>query len=330
MNYLVVGAGFSGATVARMLAEQGHTITVIDQRPHIGGNAYDYVDQYGLRVHKYGPHLFHTSNKKVYDWLSRFTEWVPYEHYGKALLADGTYVPWPANLNTLDRVPADDYVKTFIEPYSTKMWGKYYKELDPEVLNRVRIRDNRDNRYYEDTYQVFPANGYEALFTNIFDHPNITVKLSTPFDRTLETAFDHTFNSMAIDEYYDYCYGALPYRSIKFHHYSLPVPHLFPTTTVNFTHDGPYTRATEWKHISAHGENPHYTSITVEEPCDPAEVNGEKYYPVLTPANKLLHKNYKAIPNDRVTFIGRCGNYVYLDMHQAISSAMAIVDYYSK
>lgn len=326
MNYLVVGAGFAGATVARMLADLGHQITVIDQRDHLGGNAYDYVNQLGIRIHRYGPHLFHTSNQKVYDWLSRFTEWLPYEHHTLALLPDNSYVPWPANLNTLDRVPEDQYCETFIDPYSTKMWAQYYSQLDPEVVNRVRINRDRDNRCFRDTYQVIPKFGYTKLFENIFDSPNITVKLSTRFDKSMEAQFDHVFNSMAIDDYYDQCYGTLPYRSIKFHHYDLPVPHVFPATTINFTNNSPYTRATEWKQIAGHGDNPYWTSITVEEPCDPVLVNNEKYYPVLTQDNRELHQKYKSIVNDRVTFIGRCGNYVYLDMHQAISSTMSIVD----
>jgi len=330
MKYLVVGAGFAGATVSRMLADLGHNITVIDQRNHIGGNAYDYLNEHRIRVHKYGPHLFHTSNKKVYDWLSGFTEWIPFEHHILALLADGSYVPWPANLNTLDQVPESKYTETFIVPYSTKMWGKYFEQLDPEVIARVKINRDRDNKCFRDDYQVVPSRGYEAMFAKIFDSSRIKVNLETPFDKSMELEFDHVFNSMAIDDYYDQCYGLLPYRSIKFHHHSLPLPKIHPSPTVNFTNDSPYTRSTEWKNIAGHGDNPFWTSITVEEPCDPAEVNNEKYYPVLTKANKELYNKYRAIVNDKVTFIGRCGNYVYLDMHQAISSAMSTVEYFLK
>jgi len=330
MKYLIVGAGFAGATVARMLADLGHDITVIDQRNHIGGNAYDYLNEHNIRVHKYGPHLFHTSNKKVYDFLSRFTEWLPYEHHILALLADNSYVTWPANLNTLDRVPELEFTKTFIEPYSNKMWGEYFKDLDPEVLNRVKINRDRDDRCFRDIYQGFPSMGYETMFMNMLNLSNIKIQLETPFDKRMEIEFDHVFNSMAIDDYYECCYGPLPYRSIKFHHYTVPLPNLFPSATVNFTHDGPYTRVTEWKNIAGHGDNTYCTSFTVEEPCDPKEVNNEKYYPVLTKANKELYNKYKSIGHDKMTFIGRCGNYVYLDMHQAISSAMATVEYFLK
>ena len=324
MRFLVVGAGFAGATVARELADRGHQIDVIDQRNHIGGNAYDYVNEHGIRVHKYGTHLFHTSNREVFDWLSKFTQWTPYEHKLLALLSDGTYVPFRVNQNTLKVVPKERVFETFIEPYSKKMWGEWYPELSKEVFDRVKMKDNTDDRCFSDTYQFLPTLGYEHMFKNIFDHPNITVTLDTPYDKKLESDYDHVFNSMAIDQYYDYEFGELPYRSIKFVEVTMNEVRVFPAAVVNFTDSEKFTRATEWKHLPDHGENDIHTTITYEEPCDYHE-NNERYYPIITEENRSLYQRYKDIPNDKVTFIGRCGMYVYLDMHQVVSSSLALV-----
>jgi len=325
MKILVVGAGFSGVTVARLLAEAGHKITVIDERDHVAGNAYDYTNQYGIRVHKYGPHLFHTNNKKVYDWLNQFTTWVPYKHKVKAILEDGQYVTLPVNRETKRIVGEDKIIDTFFRPYTYKMWGKPIEELDPSIINRIPSRDD-DNEYYfpNDEYQALPKNGYTEMVKNILDHENIVVSLSTRFDYDMEKAFDHVFNSMPIDVYFDNRHGELPYRSIKFHDVTLPTPKLLPTGTVNFTHDGPYTRVTEWKNLPAHGVNPRYTTLTYEQPCDYRENNKERYYPVkdVDGKNRETYEKYKQMVNPNMTFIGRCGMYVYIDMHQAINSAM--------
>jgi UDP-galactopyranose mutase len=326
MNILVVGAGFSGSTVARILADKGHTVTVIDQRDHVGGNAFDYVNDKGITVHKYGPHLFHTNNKQVYDWLSRFTEWVPYEHKAKALLANGSMVPFPVNDNTLDVVDQQDVHSIFFEPYSKKMWGKYYPDISKDVADRVRVKNNRDDRYFSDLYQVMPAQGYTKMFETMLNHPNISVKLNKTFEHDMESLYDHTFNSMSIDHYYDYKHGKLPYRSIKFTDITLPIDKVFPVATVNFTDNDKYTRVTEWKNIANHGDNHSFTSLTFEQPCEDDENNGERYYPVMTDQNKSLYYMYKQIPNDKVTFIGRCGLYAYLDMHMAVSSSLSVVN----
>ena len=327
MKYLIVGAGLSGATLAREFAEAGHSITVIDQRGHIAGNAYDYTGHHGIRIHRYGPHLFHTNNKVVYDYLSKFTEWMPYKHKVKALLSDGRYATLPVNRKTKDMVGEENVLDIFFRPYTRKMWGKELDELDPSIINRVPIRDD-DNEYYfpNDEYQAMPKNGYTAMVDNMLDHINIAVKLGVSFDKCMEDNFDHVFNSMPIDEYYDFQHGELPYRSIKFHHTLLNVPNLLPATTINFTHNGPFTRVTEWKNIPGHGNNPYQTVITTEEPCDYRDNNKERYYPVkdIDGKNRDIYSKYKAIPNDKVTFIGRCGQYVYIDMHQAINSMLRL------
>jgi UDP-galactopyranose mutase len=325
-SILIVGAGFSGAVIARELAEAGHKVTVIDQRNHIGGNAYDY-DHEGIRIHKYGPHLFHTNNKEVVDWLSKFTEWVDYKHKVKAQLDDGTYVTLPVNRETKEIVGEENILDTFFRPYTLKMWGKTLDELDPSIINRIPTRDDDNELYFpNDEYQMMPKDGYTKLFENIFKHKYIKVFTGTKFSTSMEKKYDHVFNSMPIDEYFKYKHGELPYRSIKFHHETVPMARVLPTATVNFTHDGPYTRVTEWKNIPNHGKDSKQTIITFEEPCDYKDNNKERYYPVkdVDGVNRETYKKYKEmVDTDRMTFIGRCGMYVYVDMHQAISSALA-------
>jgi UDP-galactopyranose mutase len=327
MNVLIVGAGFFGAVIARQLAEANFKVTVIDRRSHVAGNAYDYINEAGIRVHQYGPHIFHTSNNKVVNWLSKFTEWVPYQHRVKALLADGSLVTIPVNKETTDIVGEENIVDTFFRPYTKKMWGIDLEDLDPGILDRVPRTDDLNDLYFpNDTFQALPAKGYTWLINNILDHKNIDLKLNTQFEPSLEKHYFHIFNSMPIDEYFNYSHGRLAYRSIKFHNYTLPVPKLFPVATVNFTHDEPYTRLTEWKNLPNHGNSLSYTTITVEEPCDYLENNFERYYPVkdLKGSNQKIYKKYKKIIPSNMTFIGRCGLYVYLDMHQAVSSALSI------
>ena len=329
MRILVVGAGFSGAVIARQLAKAGHNITVIDERDHIGGNAYDYTNDKGIRIHKYGPHLFHTNNKKVYDWVTQFDEWVEYKHKVKAQLDDGQYVTLPVNKETKEIVGEENIVSTFFAPYTYKMWGKTIEELDPSILKRVPVRDD-DNEYYfpNDTYQVLPKNGYTRIFELILDEKNITVITSQRFNRSMEKEYDHVFNSMPIDDYFGYAYGTLPYRSIKFHHVDLPMNKVLPTGTVNFTHDGPYTRVTEWKNLPCHGINNQYTTLTYEEPCDYMVNDFQRYYPVkdVNGENRKKYEQYKSLTRSNMTFIGRCGMYVYIDMHQAINSALSTAE----
>jgi len=313
--------------IARECAAAGHLVKVIDKRDHIGGNAYDYTDSNGIRIHKYGPHLFHTNNQKVVQWLSQFTEWVPYQHKVKAQLNDGTYVTLPVNKETKEIVGEENVLDIFFRPYTKKMWGKTLDELDPSIINRVPIRDDDNELYFpNDEYQMMPKNGYTEIFKNIFNHSNIEVECNVEFHQSMEEEYDYVFNSMPIDMYFNYDYGELPYRSIKFHNVTLQQPKVLPTGTVNFTHDGPYTRVTEWKNIPAHGTNDYTTVLTYEEPCDYKDNNYERYYPVkdLEGTNRETYKKYKdKVNEDKMTFIGRCGMYVYVDMHQAISSALA-------
>lgn len=327
MKILVVGAGFAGSVIARELAEEGHQITLIDTRDHVGGNAGDTIDpDTGIRRHLYGPHIFHTSNMKVVEWLSKFTEWEMYDHKVKALLDDGRYATLPVNRETKQMVGEENVVDIFIRPYTKKMWDKDIEELDPSILKRVPIRDDNNELYFpNDSFCAMPKHGYTAMFERILDHENIEVRLNTTFVKTMETQYDHIFNSMPIDVYFDCCLGELPYRSLKFHTLKVPGSKLQPTPTINFTHDGPITRMTEWQLYPGHGENKQWTLLTYEEPCDYKDNDYQRYYPVkdIDGKNREIYEQYKAMIPENVTFIGRCGLYVYVDMDMACNSALA-------
>ena len=323
---LVVGAGLAGATVARELAENGFSVDVIDKRPHIAGNTFDYVNRYGIRVHKYGPHIFHTNNTKVYNWIKKYSEWIDYRHKVKAILDNGTFVVLPPNLETKKILGEENILDVLFRPYTRKMWGCELEDLNPKIINRIPIRNDKNEYYFpDDKYQLIPKQGYTTFIKNILDHPLINITLRKEFKKNMEKNFYKVFNSMPIDEYYNKKFGELPYRSIKFHNFHLPINSLLPVPTVNFTNNSKFTRVTEWKKYPNHGKNNEYTSLTFEEPCDYKDNNYERYYPVkdLKGHNTKLYKRYKSIKNEKVEFIGRCGQYVYIDMHQAISSSLA-------
>jgi UDP-galactopyranose mutase len=333
MNILVVGAGFAGATVARELAEAGHLVTVIDKRDHVAGNAFDYTNEHDIRVHAYGPHLFHTNNEEVWNYLGRFTEWVPYFHKVKALLADGRYVTLPINRETRKIVGEENLVETFIRPYSEKMWGMKLEQLDPAVLARVPMRDDDNELYFpNDKYQGMPKAGYTDLIEKMLEHENIIVQLGVEFDKSLESSYDHVFNSMPIDVYYDFEFGELPYRSIKFETEHLPAECAQPATVINYTHTAPRTRVTEWKQIPCHGENDDVTTVTYETPCDYRDNNMERYYPVkdIDGKNRATYAKYAALKNPKVTFIGRCGQYQYYDMWICVANSRKIAQDFIK
>ena len=361
---LIVGCGFAGATFARQLADAGWQIDIIDQRPHIAGNAFDEVDQNGIRIHRYGPHLFHTSNKTVFDWLSQFGEFAHYEHRVQALLPDGRCVALPINRQTINAVFGlslndSDAVRAFLasqaldiakpanaaqylaanigvvlsdlffRPYTRKMWGLELEDLDASVVRRIPLRYDNEDRYFpDDSHQALPRLGYTRLFQTILDHPLIRVQLNQSFDPTMPRHYVHCFNSMPIDAFFNYRLGHLPYRSIRFHHHSVPINHdRASAATVNFTDSGPLTRETDWTRIPGHLVHPGANkTITREEPCDYAENNHERYYPVKTSDGRYqaLYRGYRALAAElgNVTFIGRCGTYQYLDMHQVINQSL--------
>ena len=319
-NILIVGSGFSGSVLARELAENNYNVTVIDKRDHIGGNAYDYVNEHGILIHKYGAHIFHTNNDFVFKWLSKFTTWIDYKHRVKALL-NNELVNFPPTKSYVDEKGLEYVVNTFYKPYTEKMWGLEFNQVDESIINRVKIRDD-DNVYYfkDEKYQCLPEHGYTVLFSKILNHPNIKLMLNTEFDKHMEKDYDHVFNSMPIDVYYNFIHGELPYRSIKFRHETINRDRIYDVSVVNFTHTEPETRVIEWKNFPNHG-NSNVTTLTYETPCDYKENNYERYYPVKDSLghNKERFRKYFEIKNDKVTFIGRCGRYAYIDMHQAVS-----------
>lgn len=326
-EFLIVGAGLSGATIARGLAESGHEVLIIDQKKHVAGHCYDFVDETGIRVHKYGPHIFHTSNSLVFDFLSRFTEWIDYEHRVVAKLSSGELVPFPPNSNTLKKINKDAVIDTFYRPYSEKMWALNLEELNPKIIDRVPIRSDAEDRYFpKDIYQKLPKNGYTHLVENILDHKRIKIQLETKFEAPMAHNYSHTFNSMPIDEFFDYRFGDLPYRSIKFHNNLHEMKSISAFPVINFTDRSKFTRQTEWKNFPLHGKNDRFTLVTVEEPCDYKDNEYERYYPVMDHAgkNRNTFKKYELLSPQNMTFIGRCGMYLYLDMDQAVSAALSV------
>ena len=334
---LIVGAGFSGAVIAHELAKEGFNIDVIDKRDHIAGNAYDYLDaETNIRKHKYGPHIFHTNNQKVYEWIIQFGEWIEYFHKVKGLLTDKTLCVLPPNQETIKIIPRNKIIDTFYRPYSKKMWNLEIEEIDPSILNRVKVRDDNNDLYFpNDKYQIMPKHGYTEIISNILKHPQINIFLSHEFNKDMESKYDYIFNSMSIDEYFNYDLGYLDYRSIKFKDRIIKKNNLTKNPVINFTtQSNVYTRFTEWKNFPFHGsDSKDKTLITFEQPCDFRSNNFERYYPVkdLENKNRDLYKSYnERVNSEKMKFIGRCGLYVYIDMHQAISSSLAIASNFIK
>lgn len=331
---LVIGAGISGLTIARVLAENNFQVRILESRNHIAGNCYDYPDEDGFLIHKYGPHLFHTANEKIWNFVNNFSNWVPYKHKVKALLKNGMYVTLPVNRSTAEIVGKENVLNTFFRPYTKKMWGLSLEEVSPEILKRVPIR-NDDNEFYfpDEPFQGLPEKGYSELCKNLIDHKNIDIQYGIKYSRcnSLENEYIKIFNSMPIDSYYEYCFGKLPYRSIKFHLQTVNIERLLPSATVNYTNDGPFTRITEWKllpNCNSFNPNKYKTAVTVEEPCFDFENFDEKYYPINDKAGINLdrYNKYRSIKNQKIVFIGRCGMYKYINMDKAFEIALNVAN----
>lgn len=355
-DYLIVGAGFAGSVLAeRLAAGLGRQVLVVDRRDHIGGNAYDHLDESGVLVHRYGPHIFHTNAQRIVDYLSRFTEWRPYEHRVLARV-DGHLVPIPINLTTLNtlfglsmseeeaeaflaaRAEPVEVIRTsedvvvnqigrelyekFFRGYTRKQWGLDPAELDKSVTSRVPTRTNQDDRYFTDSFQMMPLHGYTRLFERMLDHPRIDLLLGTDFKAVRgRVAYRHLVYCGPIDEFFDYCFGRLPYRSLRFEHRTLDQPQFQPVAVVNYPDPQvPYTRITEYKHLT--GQQHPRTSISYEYPC----ADGDPYYPVPRPENAELYRRYKALAEQTpgVTFLGRLGTYRYYNMDQVVGQALAL------
>jgi UDP-galactopyranose mutase len=355
-DYLVVGAGFSGSVLAERLASAGMRVLLTDRRAHVGGNAYDHYDEHGVLVHKYGPHIFHTNSERIFRYLSRFTEWRPYEHRVLSHV-DGKCVPFPINVDTLnavygtqmDEAEAEAFLKRvaervpevrsfehamvsqigrhlyekFIQSYTRKQWGLEPSMLDASVAARVPVRINRDDRYFTDKYQVMPLHGYTRMFERMLAHPNITILLQADYkDVASEVSYRKLIYTGPVDEYFGHCYGRLPYRSLRFEFKTEHVERFQQGPVVNYPNQHAYTRITEFKYLT--GQVHRKTSVVYEYPS----AEGDPYYPVPMRENAELYKKYKELADRTpdVCFVGRLGTYRYYNMDQCVGQALATFD----
>jgi UDP-galactopyranose mutase len=353
-DWLVVGGGFAGSVLAERLAgELDAHVLVVDRRRHIGGNAYDHYDDAGILVHRYGPHIFHTNSREVFDYLSRFTEWRPYQHRVLAHV-DGQLLPFPINLDTVNRLyglrlsalDLDEFLGSVAEPreqvrtaedvvvsrvgrdlyakffrnYTRKQWDLDPSQLDASVAARVPTRSSRDDRYFTDTYQAMPLHGYTRMFERMLAHPNIKVLLGTDF-RELDglVAYDRLVYTGPIDEYFGFRFGRLPYRSLEFRFETVDRPVFQPAPVVNYPNEQPYTRVTEFKYLT--GQEHSKSTVVYEYP----RAVGDPYYPVPRPENAELYKRYRELADREsdTVFVGRLATYRYYNMDQVVAQALA-------
>ncbi|MFN8620857.1 MAG: UDP-galactopyranose mutase [Chloroflexota bacterium] len=354
---VVVGAGFAGSVIAeRLAAEAGQKVLVLDRRPHVGGNAYDELDEHGVLIHRYGPHIFHTNSLEIFSYLSRFTAWRPYEHRVLAHVGD-QLLPIPINRTTVNRLygldlATDEEVEAFYreraEPiaqkgtsedvvvgtvgrelyelffrgYTRKQWGLDPSQLDASVTARVPTRTNTDDRYFTDRYQAMPRDGYTAMFQRMLDHPNIEVRTGVDFhDVRDQLDFGQLVYTGPVDRYFDHRFGPLPYRSLRFEFQTLPQEWVLPVGTVNEPDEQavPYTRTTEFKHLT--GQKHPNTTIVREYPT----AEGDPYYPIPRPENAERYRRYEelAVAEPGVVFVGRLATYKYYNMDQVTGQALA-------
>jgi UDP-galactopyranose mutase len=357
-DYLIVGAGFAGSVLAeRLAAGSGKKVLIIDRRPHIAGNAYDYHNAEGILIHKYGPHIFHTNSHEVFNYLSRFTEWRQYQHRVLASV-DGQLLPLPINLDTINRLyglnlsafelkdffqkvaeprekiaTSEDVViskvgrelyEKFFKNYTRKQWDLDPSELDASVTSRVPIRYNRDDRYFSDIYQAMPALGYTRLFEQLLDHPNIKIMLNTDYEEIIDMiSCREVIFTGPVDEYFGFVYGKLPYRSLDFQFQTLNEEQHQPVAVINYPNEYPYTRVTEFKHLT--GQKHSKTTLVYEYPT----ANGDPYYPIPRAENAQLYARYQALAAQKrgVYFAGRLATYKYYNMDQVVAQALTL---YSK
>jgi UDP-galactopyranose mutase len=356
-DYLIVGAGFAGSVLAERLASVDEKkVLIIDQRDHIGGNAYDYFNKDGILIHKYGPHIFHTNSKKVLDYLSQFTPWRPYEHRVLASV-DGQLVPIPINLTTINKLygldlncsqlegffeskaEKIDRVKTsedvvvskvgrelyekFFKYYTRKQWDLDPSELDASVTARVPTRTNKDDRYFTDTYQAMPLYGYTKMFQKMLSHPNIKIMLNTDYKEIIDVIpYKNLIYTGPIDSFFNYCYGRLPYRSIEFKFETHDTEVFQSTGTINYPNEHAYTRITEFKYLT--GQKHNKTSIVYEYP----QAEGDPYYPIPRPENAEIYKKYQSLANAMTNtyFTGRLATYKYYNMDQVVAQSLALFE----
>ena len=359
--FAVIGAGISGLTISRLIAEQlGKKVLIVEKRGHIGGNCHDCRGADGILVHKYGPHIFHTDDKQVYDFLSRFTSWSNYQHRVLSFV-DGIFVPFPIcgktinmllnlSLSTreiqtyLDSVRDRDRVirnsedvvlrdagqllyEKFFKNYTKKQWDAYPDELSPQVISRIPIRTNDDDRYFTDKYQGMPTSGYSSMFGKMADHPNISILLGADYREHGLQAADKPAGlavicTAPIDEYFGHSLGRLKYRSLDIRFESHNQESYQPAAVVNYPNDYDFTRITEYKKLT--GEASEATAISLEYPT----WDGDPFYPVLDSTQQGKYAAYceKAAKLENVFFLGRLGEYRYYNMDAAVAAAFSLFE----
>jgi UDP-galactopyranose mutase len=356
-DYLVVGAGFAGSVAAERLASQyNKKVLLVEKRNHIGGNAFDEFDEHGILVHRYGPHIFHTNSKKVVEYLSRFTKWRKYEHRVIANL-DGELYPIPINRSTINKLynknfttdeevqefydsvrekrnpimnsediiinqVGKDLYEKFFKYYTQKQWALDPSQLSPEVCGRIPIRTNSDDRYFTDKYQYMPKDGYTKMFEKMLNHPNIEVKLNMDYKNIIDKVeYDKMIYTGPIDCFFDYKFGKIPYRSIRFEWKNLDVKRFQDVAVVNFMGDEKYTRITEYKHLT--GQKAKFTSISYEYPT----FEGEPFYPIANSKSSQQTKFYKdeirKLKNTK--FIGRLAENKYYNMDGVVAKVINLI-----
>ena len=354
-DYLIVGAGYAGSVLAERLARKSNKkVLVVDRRNHIAGNAYDHYNDAGVLVHKYGPHIFHTNSRDIFDYLSQFTQWRGYEHRVLASV-DGQLLPIPINLDTINKLyglnltsfqveeffasvaEKRDVIRTsedvvvskvgrelyekFFRGYTRKQWALDPSELDAQVTARVPTRTNRDDRYFTDSYQSMPLHGFTRMFENMLDHPNIKIMLNTDYRDVREfIPFNEMVYTGPIDEFFDYRFGKLPYRCLEFKHETHDRPVFQPAAVVNYPNDYAYTRCTEFKYLT--GQEHAKTSVVYEFP----QAEGDPYYPIPRAENSALYKRYQELADSTpgVHFVGRLASYRYYNMDQVVGAALTL------
>jgi UDP-galactopyranose mutase len=356
-DIIIIGAGISGSVLAERYANLGKKVLVLEKRDHIAGNCYDYYNDDGILVSKYGAHLFHTNYEDVWEYVNRFSKWYFYEHkvLGKI---DGKLVPIPVNITTVNELlglnikneaemkkwldenqvhnenPKDGreaamarvgkvlYEKIF-KNYTKKQWDKYPEELDASVLNRIPVRADFDDRYFSDKYQYLPEGGYTQMFKKILAHPNITVKLNTDFFDIRDELknYQKLFYTGPIDQFFDFKFSLkekLEYRSIRFVHETHDQEFYQSNSVINYPNEEEFTRIVEYKYIT--GQKHPKTTIVKEYTTD----EGEPYYPVPNPRNQAIYEKYQTEAKKLVDiyFVGRLANYKYFNMDQAFKNAL--------
>lgn len=354
-DYLIVGAGFAGSVMAERLANAyGKRVLVVEKRNHIGGNAHDRYNEDGILIHTYGPHIFHTNSQDVFDYLSKFTEWRPYQHRVRASV-DGCLLPIPINRDTINQMyglklssfEVQKFLESVAEPresiktsedviiskvgrelyekffrnYTRKQWGLDPSELDSTVIARIPVRTNQDDRYFTDKYQAMPLHGYTRMFERMLSHPNIKILLNTDYREVVDIIpHRQMIYSGPVDAYFDCCYGKLPYRSLDFEFKTLNTEQFQKAPVINYPNDYPYTRCTEFKYLT--GQEHPKTTVVYEYPTS----EGDPYYPIPRPENAALYKKYERLAQGaaNVFFVGRLATYKYYNMDQVVAQALTL------